>query len=285
MSDSEAINISKLERAYARDLVLAGLAASFLGFTSWGIAHGPALDGSLLGGVGGLWADGAGVALGLVVMAIVQAWSTQRAVRAAARDQPHSDAPDVVDTMAAALKEAVAEMGPRKRGRPKKAAQSEARAEEAPKVTEHERLRERLRAGGFSDDEISEILIARAMQGYTGGSFNQGALTGVLNNLTAVMGHVRNFLPSLKDDLTKMLFSGLPLAARLEAAIVIVLKVSMVAVLGYIVSLEFFQLKAMVDKTRAEACSARMKMIAETLPFSQWPEANAAYEKDCGPHP
>jgi hypothetical protein len=73
------------------------------------------------------------------------------------------------------------------------------------------------------------------------------------------MGHARNFLPSLKADFAKMLSPGLSFGARIEAAITVALKASVVAVLAYIVSLECAQLKASVDRARAEACISRQK--------------------------
>jgi hypothetical protein len=109
-------------------------------------------------------------------------------------------------------------------------------------------------------------------------------LTGVLNNLTAVMGHVRNFLPSLIADLARMLSGRQPLTVRLQAATVIVLKICMVAVLGYIVSLEVVQLKAMSDKARAEACIERQKNAINFSSIDELLSPNGparAFDKEC----
>jgi hypothetical protein len=102
-------------------------------------------------------------------------------------------------------------------------------------------------------------------------------LTGVLSNLTAVMGHARNFLPSLKADFAKMLNPRLPFGARLEAATAAALKASVVAVLVYLVSLECALLKANVDKAKAEACIERQK---NAINFSTMSELLSGHNND-----
>ena len=128
----------------------------------------------------------------------------------------------------------------------------------------------------------SQILIARETGAASSAGLGSGVVTGVLNNLGAVAAHARNIIPGLKADLAHLLDGEASAAARLGAAVTLVLKAAVIAVLAYVVSLEFSQLQSMVAKTKAEACSARMSMIANTLSPSEWPEANAQYEKDCG---
>ncbi len=144
--------------------------------------------------------------------------------------------------------------------------------------------RERLAKGGFSEAEISQILIARetgAAHGMGGG----GILSGVLSNLTAVMAHARNFVPSLLADLAHILNRRLPPLLRLEAAFTLVAKCVVIAVLAYIVSLEFTQLKALSDKAKAEACIERQK---NAINFSTMNEllsgqATRDLDKECRP--
>ena len=57
----------------------------------------------------------------------------------------------------------------------------------------------------------------------------------------------------------------------------------MIAVIAYVASLEFTQLKAGAERAKAEACSARMNAIINSVPMNKWHEANAALFKDCGP--
>ena len=115
--------------------------------------------------------------------------------------------------------------------------ESEATAkDETPAPSRIEAERERLTKAGFSEAEISQILIARetgAAQGMGGG---HGVLSGVLSNLAAVMTHARNFLPSLAADLARMLSRRVPPLQRMEAAFNLVAKCAVIAVLAYVVA-------------------------------------------------
>ena len=138
--------------------------------------------------------------------------------------------------------------------------------------------RARLAKAGYSESEISQILIARESSGQAGpGGAGQGVMTGVLSNLTAVMGHVRNFLPSLKADFVRMLDPRSSFGARIEAATTVALKASMVAVLVYLVSLECTLLKANVDRAKAESCIARQK---NAINFSTMSELMSGHDND-----
>ncbi len=155
---------------------------------------------------------------------------------------------------------------------------------ETPAPSRIEAERERLAKAGFGEAEISQILIARetgAAHGMGGG----GILSGVLSNLTAVMAHARNFVPSLLADLAHILNRRLPPLLRLEAAFTLVAKCVVIAVLAYIVSLEFTQLKALSDKAKAEACIERQK---NAINFSTMNEllsgqATRDLDKECRP--
>jgi hypothetical protein len=73
------------------------------------------------------------------------------------------------------------------------------------------------------------------------------------------------------------------LGTRVEAAVVVLMKASMVAALAYVVSLEFEQLKANAERARAEACIARQK---NAINFSSMNELMAGHAgsilyKDC----
>ena len=142
--------------------------------------------------------------------------------------------------------------------------------DETPAPNRIEGERERLAKAGFGEAEISQILIARetgAAQGMGGG---HGVLSGVLSNLAAVMTHARNFVPGLVVDLARMLNRRVSPVQRMEAAFNLVAKCAVIVVLAYVVDLEFITLKAGAERGRADACNARMKVIAETLPMSQW---------------
>ncbi|MGH2173854.1 hypothetical protein ACQ1Z4_14170, partial [Enterococcus faecalis] len=82
--------------------------------------------------------------------------------------------------------------------------------------------RTRLAGAGYTEAEISQILIAKETGGQAGsGGAGQGVLSGVLSNLTGVAGHVRNFLPGLKAYFGKMLSPRSSFGTRIEAATVI----------------------------------------------------------------
>jgi hypothetical protein len=177
----------------------------------------------------------------------------------------------------------------------------------APRPLDAERAR--LRKEGFSDAEISQILIARATmtrpQTSTGGG-GHGMMTGVLSNLGAVLSHARVLLPTFKTDLAAIFDRATPPIARVQAAVVLVLKTAVVSVLAYAVYQEWQQHivsqtetakgqainvtaqgenadrreKAIADKARADACLAEVEAAAKTAKFTN--EDIAYYQKHGG---
>jgi hypothetical protein len=270
MTQSNMIDRSDTPRGYGLKVTLATLSACVAAGAFWA-SQNPHIARH------DLWQDG-GIAAGL--LALLLTWG---ATKRTPRRQPEPRArqasrPSLVRAgldAASTLRSQLVEAG-------KTQAATAPEAKETPKPSALETERARLRKGGFSDPEISQILIARETGAASSAGLGSGVVTGVLNNLGAVAAHARNIIPGLKADLAHLLDGEASAAARLGAAVTLVLKAAVIAVLAYVVSLEFSQLQSMVAKTKAEACSARMKMIAETLSPSEWPEANAQYEKDCG---
>ncbi len=83
---------------------------------------------------------------------------------------------------------------------------------EASKATPLDAERARLRAAGYTDSEISQILIARATSpsqatAGAGQAAPPGVFSGTLGNVGAAMSYGRMFLPTLRGDLVKM-FDG-----------------------------------------------------------------------------
>ncbi len=110
-----------------------------------------------------------------------------------------------------------------------------------------------------------------------------GVLSGVLSNLAAVMTHARNFLPSLGVDLARMLNRHVPPLLRIEAAVALVAKCAVIAVLAYVVDLEFVTLRANAQHAKAQACETSMKALIDS---STWNEllngaANKKIEELC----
>ncbi len=259
MTQSNTIDRADAPRGYGLKVALATLSASVAAGAFWA-SQNPQIARH------DLWQDGA-IAAGLLALALT-ATATKRPASRASLMRAGLDA-------ASTLRSQLVEAG-------KAQAATAPEAKETPKPSALEIERARLRKDGFSDPEISQILIARETGAASSAGLGSGVVTGVLNNLGAVAAHARNIIPGLKADLAHLLDGEASAAARLGAAVTLVLKAAVIAVLAYVVSLEFSQLQSMVAKTKAEACSARMSMIANTLSPSEWPEANAQYEKDCG---
>ena len=242
MSKVSNLGVPGSHRGFAVYLAVATAAASVSGFTLWSARHLNVGD--------PIWWQGGSLAAGLATALFTIAASKAR--QRVRHETPRAPSPEILALPA-----------------PEPTQQEEEPMATASTTTISENFveteRTRLAKAGYTEAEISQILIARETSGQAGsGGVGQGVLTGVLSNLTAVMGHARNFLPSLKADFARILSPRSSFDVRLAAFGSVILKASVVGVLAYVLSLEFVQLKAVVEKTQAEACSARMKMIAET---------------------
>jgi len=137
------------------------------------------------------------------------------------------------------------------------AAQAPKRPSSTPSDLETERAR--LRTAGFSDAEISQILVARETGAGGKASFGSGVATGLLNNVDAIVTHVRGLVPSFKGDLTRMLDRDAGGVARIGGALSLGVKAAAIVVVGYFVYLEAVQFRASAYKAWAEACIARQQ--------------------------
>ena len=260
MSEAANLSTSNPHRNFIVYLGFATAAAGVSGFTFWSTRHLTIGD--------PLWWQGGNLAAGLVtVLLTIEATKARRRMRE--NETPRAPSPTLLALPA-----------------PEPTHTEEDPMTTANTTTTNENLvdgeRARLAKAGYSEAEISQILIARETSGQAGpGGAGQGVLTGVLSNLTAVMGHVRNFLPSLKADFVRMLNPRSSFGARIEAATTVALKASMVAVLAYIVSLECAQLKAGVDRARAEACIARQKNAINFSTMNELLSGHADLDREC----
>jgi hypothetical protein len=150
-----------------------------------------------------------------------------------------------------------------------------------PDVNPLEAERARLLKAGYSESDVSQILIARESAAHATPALGSGVVTGVLNNLGGIAAHAKNILPSLKADLLHLIDGEATGRARIGAAVSLALKAMVIAVLAYVVSLEFIQFKAATERARAEACSARAKAIIDTVPMNQVFEAVEKLTRDC----
>lgn len=141
--------------------------------------------------------------------------------------------------------------------------------------------RERLRKQGYTEAEISQIFVAREAGGQQSESPAHGAMTGVASNLAAAGAYAKNFIPGMLADFGTIQDAKAPSATRSHAAASLGFKIMAVLVIGYVLVQEFSQLRSATMRAHADACSARMKMIAETVTPDKWGEANAEYRKEC----
>ncbi len=280
MSNVELLNPVRLRREYGFTLLAATAAAGVAGGALW-LANNGKVSSPLL------WQVGAAAAtVGAVALTVAAIRTARRMVRlrevaeafdAAGRGEEAERSTGLFDSIVEGLRRSAEAMQAEQ-------AAARARSETEPPRNSVEGERVRLRKAGFTDAEISQILIARET-GQSGGFNVHGVLTGVLNNLTAVMGHARNFVPGLKADIANVLAPRSSFGQRIGGAVNLALKACVIGVLVYVVQLEFVQLRAMVEKTKAEACSAKAKNILDSVPMNRIGEAVELLAKECAPAP
>jgi hypothetical protein len=129
--------------------------------------------------------------------------------------------------------------------------------------------RARLRAAGLTDDEISRIFVARELgaqpqqagAGAPAGTAGQGVMSGVLNNMNAVMAHVRGVIPAIAKQIVTLRDSSASASTRITAGLSLTVKAALILVLGYAVWQEWNQhiisapelAKQQTRKAKAEA--------------------------------
>jgi hypothetical protein len=277
MTNTNQLGAARLDGRYALSLGLATAAGGAAGL-SFGLAR------RLGGGNLAYWQSGAAVAALVATIFTIDAtrkWlRARRPPRQAERAMPRTagalPAPPALLALPAPAKPV--QDNAREKDMPSESKANAARAAEPTGKVEGERAR--LQAAGFSDAEISQILVAREVAG-AGHGLGNGIPSGFLNNLGAAAGYVRAFVPGLKADFELLLSRTATAAARSGAAVNLALKAVVIGAVAYIGVLEFSQLQSMVAKARADACSARMKALIDTTPMNQLYEASAKLAKDC----
>lgn len=244
---SEIVSRSQTSRSYGLRLASATIAASFAGGAFWAsqnmkLAHADRLqDGAIVAGA---------LAVALAIMASKRTPRRMPASRAS-KDAPVSPLPAArvaASTLRRQLIEAVQAQAIKTPAAPA-----------TPKPSAIETERARLRESGFSDPEISQILIARETGAANKPTFGSGVATGFLNNLDAIVTHVRSLVPNFKSDLARALDQEANVAERAGGAISLALKTAAVVVIGYFVYLEAMQFRAAAYKAWADACIARQQ--------------------------
>jgi len=254
MTNTSQLGVARLDGRYVLSLGLATAAASAAGL-SFGVAR--RLDGGNLA----YWQSGAAVAALVATIFTVDAmrkWLRARRPRQAVRGMPRTSgalpAPPALLALPAPAKTVQAK--PREEDMPSASKANAAQADEPTGKVESERAR--LRADGFTDPEISQILIAREAGGGKA-AFGSGIATGLLNNVDAVVTHVRSLVPGFKTDLAHILNRDADSATRIGGALSLTVKTAAIMVVGYFVYLEALQFRAAAYKTWAEACIQRQQ--------------------------
>ena len=150
--------------------------------------------------------------------------------------------------------------------------------------------REKLHATGYTESEISQILISRAT-GASSASAGPGTMSNVIGSFVAVAGYAAGLFLGFRADATTLFDAGAKSGARVAAALALTFKLVVIGVLGYGAWQEWRQhiisateiAKSQARKIRAEECSARMKMIVDTIAPANWGPAMEGYNKDCDP--
>jgi hypothetical protein len=141
--------------------------------------------------------------------------------------------------------------------------------------------RARLRSAGYTDAEISQILIASASQQPV--ATGQGALSNVLSSILGVASHARALIPTFRKDVETVFDRAATASARAGATASLAVKAIVVIVLGYAAWQEWKQhiiyapqiAAHQTDQTKAEACNAITKAAGETLRGDRTPETSA----------
>jgi hypothetical protein len=140
--------------------------------------------------------------------------------------------------------------------------------------------RARLRSAGYTDAEISQILIARVSQQPAG--TGQGALSNALSSIVAVASHARALIPTFRKDVATVFDGAATASARAGATASLAVKATVVIVLGYAAWQEWQQhiisatttAQYQAIRSKADACLAMTETAGKTLAGDRTPEAS-----------
>jgi hypothetical protein len=91
--------------------------------------------------------------------------------------------------------------------------------------------RARLRSAGYTDAEVSQILIARVSQQPAGAG--QGVMSNALSSIVAVASHARAVIPTFRKDVATVFDGGAAASERAGATASLAVKAVVILVLGY----------------------------------------------------
>jgi uncharacterized protein (DUF697 family) len=142
-----------------------------------------------------------------------------------------------------------------------------------PAATPLDAEREQLRKAGYTDAEISQILVTRASQ-QPAGAPGQGVMSNVLSSIVAVGSHARGLIPTFRKDVMTVFDGAATASARAGATASLAVKAVVILVLGYAAWQEWNQHIASATtiaaenarKAKAEATEAEIKAHAISQP-------------------
>jgi len=127
-----------------------------------------------------------------------------------------------------------------------------------PAATPLDAEREQLRKAGYTDAEVSQILIARASQ-QPAAAAGQGVMSNVLSSLLAVASHARMLIPTFRKDVVTIFDGTATASARAGATASLTVKAVVVVVLAYAAWQEWQQ--HIIYATETAASQARLMEI------------------------
>src|SRR5580693_1695055 len=94
--------------------------------------------------------------------------------------------------------------------------------------------RETLRKAGYTEAEVSQILIARALTAsqQAAGAAGQGVMSNVLSSIVAVASHARALIPTFRKDVMTVFDGTATTSVRAGATASLAVKAIVVIVLG-----------------------------------------------------
>jgi hypothetical protein len=141
--------------------------------------------------------------------------------------------------------------------------------------------RETLRKAGYTEAEVSQILIARALSAsqQAAGAVGQGVMSNVLSSIVAVASHARALIPTFRKDVMTAFDGAATASARAGATASLAVKAVVILVLGYaawqewnqhiISATDIARSEAIIKRQEAEAANARVPVDDGPCP---WPE-------------
>jgi hypothetical protein len=128
-----------------------------------------------------------------------------------------------------------------------------------PAATPLDAEREALRKAGYTDAEVSQILVTRAASQQPAGAAGQGVMSNVLSSIVAVGSHARALIPTFRKDVETVFDRAATTSARAGATASLAVKAVVIAVLGYAAWQEWNQ--HIISATERAAADARRAQV------------------------